>query len=285
MKNIKGLGLLFLWVSVTAASRVLTHSMLAKFTPVSICFFVFLTTAVFFNILNYRGGVPLIPIIKANLRLIFWLNVFTATTWYFSLLPLKYINASLSSFSIACFSPITGIFIRNYIEPDQLILSILIFIFGTLFYFSFSSSILPFFICFLASSSIATTVYLIKKLNCPTLASISLRFFILILFSFGMIILTGQPLSLFMDNFKIFLLVTLLLGVLPLLFLHQSLYYIDEHFVLIALPFVPVLVYLWEILTYGSVFPMFPNILVVLILTLTLFYNFISIRKIFLIPS
>lgn len=284
------------WCIFSSVSRVFTGSLTQEIEPYTLCFYVFLVSAIIFNLANLKNTLIIINniIFQKTIRNKFiWINITTFGAWFLLLYPLKYIEPAIVSTITLGVGPLSTLIINRFLSIQtkmvskidliiSLFLIIIIIYIISLIVFNHelirkdtSLYIVLYAIinCLVAGFSIAAQNICTKKVSNAGFSPqqiLSVRFWLIIIIS-GIIIKFMGIQSLNYLQIQYIIVLSLCMVVIPLYLVQVSIKHIDPlMFAVIAL-FMPICTFLLEFLdnklqpSLISAIPIIANCIILLV--------------------
>lgn len=233
---------MMLYAIITALSSILIHQTTQVVTPLLSAFTTFLFCLLIYTFFSL-GTFKKIIYIKSNIFSITMLNVTTAICWIFTFLSLKYIPPELYLFVYLCAMPIfSTVLFRTKIIKSLLLFSGLIILFYT---YHNNALFLGVLLAFIGGSS--GTVYSIYSKRVTNVFStneiLSLRFYLVVIATFTLCIVSGTWESLSTAVYSQLALLSLISVVVPLTLFQIGLKNLNIMKALSYMPLAPLLCY------------------------------------------
>jgi drug/metabolite transporter (DMT)-like permease len=257
---------IFFYVIASAISNVFVNHTNRSISPIVTLFYSSIFTIIFFSILNFGELTKNISLIKENKKSILWLNFLNAIIWFIIFYSLKILSPAVFSCLFLGAIPI-NLFIlelKNSKESkkNNLIIAILLFAIFILMLLLVSkdmsetntSQVLKYgaLVTVIGGVSAAFIMKISKKLadkNLPASLVVSLRFYGLLIISLIIIILNKPQLQLKPIILLELLALALVSMALPLYLLQKALKTFNPLYASIIITVIPILTYLFQILT------------------------------------
>lgn len=263
---INGSLFIFFYVVTSAISNVFVNHTTRSINPIVTLFYSSIFTIIFFSILNFRELSKNISLIKENIKSILWLNLLNSIIWFVIFYSLKVLSPSVFSCLFLGAIPI-NLFIlelkkskESKIDNIKIALLLLtVFILMLLLVSKDMSEtntpqMLKYgaLVTIIGGISAAFIMSISKKLankNLPASLVVSLRFYGLLIISLVIIILNTPELQLKPIVLLELLALALISMALPLYLLQKSLETLNALNASIIITTIPILTYLFQILT------------------------------------
>lgn len=257
---------IFFYVIASAISNVFVNHTTRSISPIVTLFYSSIFTIIFFSILNFGELSKNISLIKENKKSILWLNFLNAIIWFIIFYSLKVLSPAVFSCLFLGAIPI-NLFILELKKSKEsnknnLIIAILLLVIFILMLLLVSkdmsetntSQILKYgaLVTVIGGVSAAFIMKISKKLadkNLPASLVVSLRFYGLLIISLIIIILNKPQLQLKPIVLLELLALALVSMALPLYLLQKVLKTLNPLYASIIITVIPILTYLFQILT------------------------------------
>ncbi len=262
------LGCLFvlLYAVMSAISFVVVGKVEQTLSPMTLAFYSFIISAVFFNVASLRNFSNIIKMFKQHYRLIILMNISTAILWLATFYGLRYLDPAIFSGLVFGFVPISATLLTanqpktKPIKRTEFIFSvalllilILLAIDDFLKQTSLMREVLSITFAMVGGLTAAHVTILARRLSqlgYKAMEVLSIRFYLLIIVALLMVPVIGLEVLLPRHHYYAVVSIAAISVAIPLYCLQKGIERIDAVFVTLIMPFVPMLTYVVQLTVF-----------------------------------